>query len=192
MGGDMRQRNSPSISEARKYITYDPITGVLRWRARSPEMFYKSNRDADGAAKAFNAKWAGKPALNRVTEKGYFAGKVCGVCVRAHRVAWALHYGEWPEMDLDHIDGNPQNNAIANLREVTRSENSRNMKVYRTNSSGVHGVGMHSCGKWRARIAPRRGARSIHLGLFNTKEEAIAARKKAEKEHGYHENHGRA
>lgn len=41
----------------------------------------------------------------------------------AHRIVWLLHHKEWPQNHIDHIDGNPRNNKVENLRDVTRSEN---------------------------------------------------------------------
>lgn len=110
-----------------------------------------------------------------------------------HRLAWAIHYGAWPRFEIDHIDGNRDNNRIKNLREVNHTENSRNAKLSKWNTSGVCGVHYSSeCtnNPWYAKI--RHDGENIYLGYFATKKEAIRARKDAESKYGYHMNHGRS
>jgi len=72
---------------------------------------------------------------------------------------------------------------------VTQAINLRNQKLRKTNSSGVCGVYWHKgCGKWYACI--HVNYKNKHLGYFVNKEDAIAARKQAEFEYGFHPNHG--
>lgn len=102
--------------------------------------------------------------------------------ITEHRLAWFYCYGVWPVADLDHINRNRSDNRIANLREVSRSENCQNQPVRRSNKSGVTGVYYHKAsGKWAASISIDK--RQVHLGVYDTVEEAIAARRAAEKEH---------
>ena len=86
---------------------------------------------------------------------------------------------EWQKGDhTDHIDGDKLNNRRENLRVVTPQINQVNRKsVNKNNTSGVRGVSK-AYGKWRAQITVNR--RNLHLGLFKTKDEALAARKRAE------------
>jgi hypothetical protein len=81
-------------------------------------------------------------------------------------------------------------NSISNLRHVTHAENGRNAKKPSNNTSGTAGVSFHfKSQKWRSYI--KSNQKVVHLGLFENKDDAIAARKLAEKNYGFHENHGR-
>lgn len=91
----------------------------------------------------------------------------------AHRVAWLLHFGFWPDQELDHINGIKDDNRISNLREVTHAENMQNRtKAMRSSSTGVLGVKPFRNG-YIARI--QRFGKRQHLGVFKTIEEASSA-----------------
>lgn len=171
------------VDTLRKLLKYDPATGKLFWKERTIEFHPRS-------LKMVNAKFAGKEALCTINKKGYFGGEIFAVRYQAHRVIWAMHYGEWPTDQVDHINGNPIDNRIENLRVVSSRENSRNQKVRSTNHSGVMGVTWQSNRKcWYVRISID-GEHDHYVGRFRNLDEAIAARKAAELKHGYHENHG--
>lgn len=166
-------------------LAYDSETGVLTWRGRPRELFVKRRAWA-----RWNTCFAGKDALATPTIGGYRHGRIFYKQYKAHRVIWALVYGEWPE-EVDHINGVRADNRLANLRAVTRSENMRNKKRHRNNTSGVVGVSWDEPdAKWRVQIQAE-GCR-IHLGLFSDFNAAVAARNKADKQYGFHKNHGRA
>lgn len=123
--------------------------------------------------------------------KKRWSTKINAVLYQNHRIAWALHHGCWPDDQIDHINGNPEDNRIANLRAVSNAENQRNARRKCTNTSGVTGVSWHSRDHvWHANI--REKGRLLYLGSFDSFDEAVAVRKAAEHEYGYHENHGRA
>jgi hypothetical protein len=87
----------------------------------------------------------------------------------AHRVVWLLIYGEWPKLEIDHIDGDRLNLRIANLRDVPKIINSENKRrPHRGSRSGVLGVDLAKPGKWRARIRVR--GKTIYLGTFDSPE----------------------
>lgn len=167
-----------SVETLRSLLAYDPQTGVLTWKAR------------DGKA-TFNARFAGTPALGLVANcRGYLHGTLEGRKVTAHRVAYALHFGQWPDGEVDHINGCKTDNRASNLREVTPSENCRNQKRPRNNTSGVLGVWFDkSRQRWRAEI--RHNGINQKLGSFSTREDAEVARSIANDRFGYHPNHGR-
>lgn len=104
----------------------------------------------------------------------------------AHRVAWLIVHGVWPENEIDHINGDRADNSMSNLRHVTRKKNARNLKLRCDNSTGLSGLSVTSYGAWRVRI------NTNHVGCYPTRNEAIDARAKYLSENGYTERHGRA
>lgn len=166
-----------SVDRLRQVLTYDASAGQLYWLPR------------EGSVR-FNSRYAGKPAFSAVQSAGYPHGTVDGHFLLAHRVAWALHFGYWPDR-LDHMNGDRADYRICNLRQVDQAENMRNVARSTRNTSGVTGVSFNAASnKWAAYISARDGLK--HLGYFACKTAAMLARKAAEARHGYHPNHGRA
>lgn len=105
---------------------------------------------------------------------------------KAHRVIWLLVVGYWPKDEIDHINQIRDDNRWVNLREVTRTENAKNLARRRDNKSGVTGVFWNPINEnWRVAVS------SKCFGSFKTKEEAIKVRKAAEIKYGFHPNHGK-
>jgi len=101
---------------------------------------------------------------------GYRRIKVNGKAYSTHRIIFHMAHGYCPDI-LDHIDGNPSNNLIENLRAATMSENKCNQKLYSSNTSGVKGV--YWCipkGAWIAQIGINHRRRT--LGRFYNKDDA--------------------
>lgn len=93
-------------------------------------------------------------------------------------------------MEIDHINHDRSDNRIENLRLVTGGENKKNQSIRKRNKSGFTGVGWHSkAKKWRAEI--KSGGVYMYLGLYSSIGDAVNARKMAEIELGFHDNHGR-
>jgi hypothetical protein len=114
--------------------------------------------------------------------------RIPGRYQQAHRIIWSFLNGEIPEgMMIDHIDGNKLNNRIENLRCVSAQDNLRNMKRSRLNKTGTTGVVLDR-GKWRARMSINN--RTVHLGTYTSKEDAMHARAIANILCGFHANHG--
>ena len=173
----------------RKLLTYDPDTGLLYWRTRTPDMFADGKRTAAHACASWNARFSGTDALIAVTHDGYKKGKIFAKTYRAHRVIWALAHGQWPLHQIDHINGICYDNRLCNLRNVTGSVNARNAKKKCNNTSGICGVSWHKGNqKWVAQIE-QRGKR-VSLGYFDNIEDAAAARKSAEVGNGFTARHG--
>ena len=174
----------PNEKILNEVFRYDCASGVLYWRERGPEWFKN-----EAYARRWNARCAGKPALNSANSTGHKGGYFCDVQFSAHRVIWKMHYGTEPK-EIDHINGDPSDNRIVNLRAVSHGVNLRNQKRRSTNTSGHMGVRRSRNGqRWQARIKAAGVER--YLGTFEKFEDAIAARKQAERKHGFHENHGR-
>lgn len=109
-----------------------------------------------------------------VDSAGYLQIRIGKTLHRAHRLAWLYVYGYFPAHHVDHINRNPSDNRIANLREATASENLRNTAVPVSNTSGYKGVTFSkAANKWMARCTVNR--KDNYLGLFATAELASAA-----------------
>ncbi len=165
----------------RSLFEYDPETGVLTWKERPIE-----SCKSKSAWMSVNARFAGKPA--GAFHRGYLRMIIGGVSYYLHRVIWLLVHGEWPET-VDHIDGDKLNNRLVNLRSVSQRENMKNCRRSVRNTSGITGVSFRSADQtWIAYIT--QDGKRVHLGTFSAMDEAVSARKSAEKQFGYHPNHG--
>lgn len=163
-----------TAEEARRLFSYDPDTGVLIRKVRT------SCRSKVGEV-------AGTIPKN--ARKKYCKVGINGVIYLAHRVIWLIVTGDWPDNEIDHDNGNGIDNRWNNLNCATVSQNCKNRKQFSTNTSGATGV------FWRANRKRWVAYIWIHgkyktLGHFRKKEYAIAARKAAETEMGYHPLHG--
>lgn len=135
----------------REVLTYDPETGVFRWKVRT------SIRVTVGEVAGY-------------LRDGYRFITIDGRKYRAHRLAWLYMYGVWPA-ELDHVNGDRADNRISNLREATRTQNNANTPIRKNNTSGVKGVCWDKRKrKWMAQIRVRGVQR--FLGYYETTEEA--------------------
>lgn len=138
----------------REVLNYDAMTGVFTWRTKT-------------SRKVIVGREAGtlKPS-------GYVSIRIDGKAYYAHRLAWCYAYGNWPDEEVDHIDGIKTNNRISNLRQASRKQNMEN-RVQPLGASGYRGVcWLEANQKWRATIVHNK--KNIYLGLFDTAEEASA------------------
>lgn len=185
----MAAKDLPSPELIRKLVDYDPSTGVMTWRKRPEDMFTGDCAQREQTARLWNARRAGK-RVGGVKDHGYEKCCFLRSYLYVHRLAWAYYHGEWPQGEIDHINHDRSDNRIANLRIVDRAENCRNASLSKNNKSGVCGVFWDKkVGKWHAYI--RKNGVQHNLGFYSCKQAAIAARKAAEGELGFHENHGR-
>lgn len=176
---------SPTFQRVRELFDYDSDKGALRWRPRPVSDF------ADKRAWAtWNSRFAGKEAGSK-NGGGYIHVDFDGAKHKVHRLVWLRETGTWPEGDIDHQNGDRADNRWANLRAVTRKENTRSQALYRNNTSGVAGVWWdRTRRKWQANIG--LNGKVVRLGWYEDKGAAVAARMVAEASHGFHQNHGRA
>lgn len=180
----------PSQEVLCQILRYETDTGKLFWKERGLEWFNAEKQTREHNAAIWNGKNAGKEAFITALPLGHRYAGIFGVKYLAHRVAWKMAYGTDP-IGIDHIDGDPTNNRLSNLREAPQSVNGKNARVRKNNTSGVMGVcWAQRLSKWVAQI--NVDYRKIHLGVFEEFDDAVAARKAAEIAHDFHPNHGRA
>ena len=115
--------------------------------------------------------------------QGYVQVGVDGKHYRAHRLAWFWMTGDWPEHQIDHINGVRHDNRWSNLREACNAENMRNRGKTQINKTGFKGVSFNkSAGKFVAQIT--EDYKNTYLGIYTTAEGAARAyRNAAEKQH---------
>jgi len=161
----------PSYEEVAEVLEYSPDTGeIIRKKSYS-------NRAKVGELVGYTRS------------DGYIVIRAVDKQYLAHRLAWLLHYKEWPKGQIDHINHNRNDNRIENLREATGLDNNRNQSLNPTNSSGACGVSWHKQrNKWRAFVWLNN--KQKHLGLFDDFDDAVAARLAANKQYEFHKNHG--
>lgn len=151
----MTTKTTLTAALLREVLDYSPETGVFFWKV----------------TRSFKAV-SGAVAGSEYKKTGYLRIQINGTSHLAHRLAWLHHYGEWPGMSIDHINGLKADNRIKNLREATVGQNGQNRYLaQKNNRSGALGVYQEkSSGRWRAIIA--KDGRIYRLGYFDTKKAA--------------------
>jgi hypothetical protein len=157
----------PPPFDLRKFaecLRYEPETGHLYWIVRNSNFIDM-------------AMPAGCPMKN-----GYRKVMVGNKQLYAHHIAWWFIHGEWPQQQVDHINGNRLDNRASNLRLATQEQQNFNGKLFKNNKCGVKGVCLNKRnGKWRAHIVVQK--KQLRLGEFRSIEEARVARLRAEALH---------
>jgi len=151
-------KNLITIEELKEILTYDSESGVFSW-----------NRTGTGrSGKIAGTSSGGGYQQITIKRRKYLS----------HRLAWFFVNNEWPTL-IDHIDGDGMNNKICNLRIVTHSQNTMNCKINKNSRSGVNGVSFcNKKKKWTTYIQSK--GKTIHLGRFVEKDDAIKSRRAAE------------
>jgi HNH endonuclease len=165
-----RPKTDLTADFVKEILDYDPATGIFRWKRRE----------------AYTAKWNNKHAGNVAgcVVRGYIQIRVSKDtgCHPAHRLAWLVSTGRWPKKNLDHINREPADNRIANLRECDQSENGRNRPVQKNNKSGHAGVFYRpDMRKWVAKIYV--GRKCVWRAYAASAQEAAALRRAALPQH---------
>lgn len=164
-------KNLLTAERLRNLISYDSETGIFNWNSTG------KGRRKDRCAGSSDGK-------------GYLEICIDYQSYRAHRLAWLYVHGEWPEQQIDHINGNKKDNRISNLRTATNAQNAYNTKIRSNNTSGYKGVTLFKpTGKYAAKL--RIPGKIINLGYFDTAKEAAEEYSKASKKyHGEFSNTG--
>jgi hypothetical protein len=146
-------------------LTQERLRGLLSYNEASGLFYWLVSRQ--GHAKASDR--AGSIGAST----GYEYIMVDGRKYSSHRLAWLYVHGRWPAHEIDHIDGDRLNNAIANLRDVTRGINHQNRRAPRSDSKiGLIGV-CRNGKRYAARI--QVGGKHHCIGTFDAPEEAHRA-----------------
>lgn len=148
-------------------------TGALTWRVR-PRSHFSSER----AWNSNNARQSGRAVAPTLNNRGYrvvgltYSG--CASIFLQHRVVYSLWHGSWPEAVIDHINGDKQNNSIANLRCCSMLQNMANQRLTTGPAGRLKGTCFHSrLRRWSASICVNY--KKQHLGYFETAEDAHQA-----------------
>lgn len=154
----------------REYLSYDSETGILTWiKKPSKNVVLNSRAGTD-------------------TPTGYRVVTFMGSKIPEHRLIWCMVHGEFPKHEIDHINQLRDDNRICNLREVTRSENTRNRS---RGDSRLDEVGIWYCKRRKRYIAEiTLNGVKVYQKSFTDIDTAIKERKAKAKELGFHDNHG--
>jgi hypothetical protein len=158
-------------TEISSTITYEELVDVLEYNSLTGIFKWKENRK-------FTAKIGSIAGCTK--DDGYVVITLGKHQYYAHRLAWLYTYKVWPTEFIDHIDRNPTNNSISNLRDVDRSTNKRNTTISSRNISGYTGV-CYTPDGWKSSITNR--GEKFFLGYFTTPELASEAYEKFKVEH---------
>lgn len=160
-------------------LDYNPANGWFTWKISRPGRWGIKAGDRAGSS------------LKRKCGKRYRRVVYCGEYIAEHRLAFLFMTNSLPSEyeEIDHQNGNGEDNHWENLTLSNRKLNSLNLRKRSDNTSGVTGVSWcPERNKWMAHI--HHDSRMKNLGRFNKLDDAIAVRKKAEIELGFHKNHG--
>lgn len=138
-----------SSEYVKSIINYDQETGEFIWKHR------------DDVSKSWNTQFAGTKCGANIN--GYICIRINKKLYRAHRLAWLIFYNEWPNLEIDHINGNRKDNRLLNLRLADRVQQGHNRKA--SGKSGI--LGVHWCKndkKWKA--FTRLNGKKKNLGSF--------------------------
>jgi len=157
---------------------YGVFSQFFKYDGNTGEIFYKDNIELNGSKAG---KRAGHVKYKPNNRGGYRIIHLHRKNYAEHRVAWLLHYGVWPTMEIDHINGVRDDNRIVNLRDVSRRINAQNKICHRQNR--ILGGTSNRKGKFTATI--HINSKMYYLGTYSTIEEAskvyIQAAENAEK-----------
>lgn len=157
-------RQKITQAELKELLHYDEATGIFT------------------RLKALSRKCKVGERVGSVTGDGYLNARLNRAPYMLHRLAWLYVYGSFPKKLIDHINGNPADNRICNLREATNSENLKNSKLPITSTSGVKGV------YWKEKyqyweVYCRIDGKTKYGGSFKTLQEASVAVEILRKKH---------
>lgn len=148
----------PSLERLKACFNYDEATGIFTHALARQGVKLGARAD----------RWA---------TKDYRRVKLDYIEYAAHRCAWYYVHGIWPSNEIDHINGDPSDNRICNLREADKFQQAANMRKHVTGTTsrfkGVSFVKYGTTYKWRAAIFCN--GKRTYLGWFDNEIEAARA-----------------
>lgn len=157
-----------SQERLKELMSYDPYTGLFKWKVRT-SLRVQIGDIVGGAGRPRKCK--------------YFGTRIDGRRVRLHQLAVLYMTGTWPKNVPDHRDGNGQNNRWDNIRDISLAENSQNIKgPRRSSSTGLLGAYRCTNGYYKFQSQITAYGKRVHIGFFNTAEEAHKAYMKKRRE----------
>lgn len=150
-------RSGITQEEVQNLFHYDPETGIVTRR------FTRGRHD----------RWKAGDRVGFVTKRGYRCiGLGTNRPFQEHRIIWLYMTGSWPELEIDHINGDGTDNRWCNLRQATRANNLHNTKRHHDGASGIKGV-IRIGNAWVARL--KRPDGSSYSKSFQLKDDAAKA-----------------
>jgi hypothetical protein len=168
----MAKLDNISADYARQLLEYCPETGDLFWKYRPIEMFEDGDNSAIHACRAWNANWAGTK-IRSPNFYGYYRCAIDRQRYMAHRIAWLIYYGRWPNGCIDHKNGVRTDNRIANLFDVSHAENQQNLPLRKNSKTGY--IGVYWATHAQAYIA-KISVKGKHIHLGQSKDPAECAK----------------
>ena len=171
---NQKTQKTPRITQERlkELLDYDPLTGVFTWHIRPNRRIFEGD------------------VAGRINKSGYISIRLDNKEYTGHRLAWLWCYGKFPDHEIDHINQKRDDNRLENLREVTKSENSRN-RGFIGNNTGIQGIWYNRrTGKYHSRI--KLNGKAVFQKVYSEEQLDIAIQERREKllELGFHINHG--
>ena len=168
-------RNDMTQALVQEYLDYDPITGFMTWKTK----------------KHSSKVMVGSRAGSISTTNKHRVLKLLGTLYAEHRLAWLHYYGTWPKNHIDHTNHNEQDNRIDNLSDVTQRVNNMNGSKRSDNTVGYVGVWINKLNSKKKFMAELKlDGKRVHYSSHYTLDDAVNARKNAERVFGFHPNHG--
>lgn len=163
----MRSKRLPPQPRILEVVRYIPETGQIFWENRTGRLSYLNGTEA--GTKCWQLD--GSPAGRLIS--------IDGVRYKCSRIIWVLCHGHLPDgYVVDHINGDPWDDRIENLRLATESQNKANRRAYNISKTGIKGISPRKNGKFQVRIG--HGGHRFQVGNFGSIEEAAEAFRSAE------------
>jgi len=162
-----------SLTDKESILDYKYLSSIITYNEDTGEFLWKTDRHPMKQG----------DIAGTLDNRGYRRIKINDRVYLAHRLAWFIVHKRWPERHVDHVDKDPLNNSITNLRDVPHSVNMKNQPIRKDSPHRISGITTHGNNKYRAKITV--DYKQIQLGIFTDFFEACCARKSAENKYNF-------